>query len=391
MAVNGVDDPTYRLQQTRAREAQKDAQRQIEDTKKQVDAARSEADHEINNIRDQFSTQYTSQEEKQAEQLETQRSKAYEELLRQKRQQEAEISRVKRQADQQLHDIHGNTETQITKTEADGKKTLTELERSLASTKEREMRVAKADVELEHGTHLARLNELQQNHDQSFETLQKQRQTELARTKEGYFKANQDALEKYDTSYRKNLETQSESIGRLNTAAAKKLGELRAENGLKLAAYDNRAADPFYRMVDTSARLMDHDQYYQLLAKIPEHEREHVGVTVRGNAVVLSGQRRASDSLEVAPGQTRKTDGFQSYSESFALPWPVEAKSITKYYDGDTLVVTIPKKPIDGREIYQAGKNKVPDKVASARPDFPANLPVTAEQIRAAAPPEKKS
>src|SRR5262249_53611937 len=152
-----------------------------------------------------------------------------------------------------------------------------------------------------------------------------------------------------------------------------KLKELRQNNSQKLAAYDSRATDPFYRMMDTRARLVERADHYQLMAEIPEHERDSVNVSVRGEQVVITGNRRTSDTLEVAPGQTRKSAAFQTYSETFPIFWPVDPRLMTKEYDGDTLVVTIPKKAVPGRETARV---KQPERAKAVRPDFPINLPI---------------
>ncbi len=122
-----------------------------------------------------------------------------------------------------------------------------------------------------------------------------------------------------------------------------------------------------------NAELRETGDEYILTARIPEHEREHIVVSLKGNNIVISGQRRNEEHLDNADGTSSTTSSFQSYSETHPISWPVESKLLAKSYHGDTLEVRVPKK--DAKHIvpqYQAPK---PEKVRAERPKFPENIP----------------
>src|ERR1039457_773533 len=70
------------------------------------------------------------------------------------------------------------------------------------------------------------------------------------------------------------------------------------------------------RMIATNATLLARDQYYQLLARIPD----------RG------------------PGQIRKTNAYQNVNETFPISDTVYFFLITQDHDGNILFLRIPPK-----------------------------------------------
>ncbi len=128
-------------------------------------------------------------------------------------------------------------------------------------------------------------------------------------------------------------------------------------------------------MQDMDAELQEYDHEFVLTATIPEHERKGLAVSVRGNEVVLSGNRRSSEKLDLGPGRVQNTSSFQTFSESFPINWPVDARSLTREFDGDQLIVRIPKKKTYEPAPYKA---KRVERAKLERPTFPENIPLGA-------------
>jgi hypothetical protein len=97
-----------------------------------------------------------------------------------------------------------------------------------------------------------------------------------------------------------------------------------------------------------------------------------VTVTLKGDNLVLSGTRRNEEKVELSPGHTQGTASYQSYSESFPLPFPVEARQLSKTFDGDMLIATIPKK---NQYAFEKPAKPVPQRLKAERPKLPDNLP----------------
>lgn len=369
------DSSALRQQQAATRDAERETQNKITASRKQVEEARREADNEINKIQDQYTQQKLTVQERENKALENERTKAYEAALQVKRSQEAETSRIKRQAEKQQSDIKAYYDSNTQQIEAKGKEDQKRLERTQAQLKNYTTTTAQTEFELENRSHQARMQQVLEHHTDAYEKTKKETEAEYNRIKETSLASNQQATEKYNHDFKTITETQNQSLRNLNETANNKLNELRQSAGSKLAAYSSRSSDPFYQLKETQAQLTNEDNHFKLTAVIPEHEREHINVTVRGNHVVISGTRRNTEKLEVAPGQVRQTQAYQTFSESFPIDWPVDPKRMTQEWNGDQLVVRIAKRAIPEREAFVA-KKPTPEKIQITRPDFPENLPM---------------
>jgi HSP20 family molecular chaperone IbpA len=62
--------------------------------------------------------------------------------------------------------------------------------------------------------------------------------------------------------------------------------------------------------------------------------------------------------VDLGPGRVATTSGFQSFNETFPLEAPVIARELTKEFQGDLLVVRIPKVSGAGRPYNPYDRNK---------------------------------
>ena len=92
---------------------------------------------------------------------------------------------------------------------------------------------------------------------------------------------------------------------------------------------------------------------------------------------MLTGFRRNEEKLTAEPGHERGTNAYQSFSESFALGFPVEGKHLTREFSGERLTVIVPKAQ-SGQARARESTVKIPVRATVERPSFPANLPHTA-------------
>ena len=185
--------------------------------------------------------------------------------------------------------------------------------------------------------------------------------------------ANETADQTFKQQFEHTLAEHQEVLGRLNRRAGEDLQKLKEEYQTKLEAYSERSKDPFYRTMDAGMNLRENDDAYVLTAKIPEHERKGVSIAMRGNEIVLSGYRRNEERLKKEGGGQQETHSFQSFSESFQLAHPVDANRIARTFDGDELIVLIPK---SGARPYVSPAAVVVPPPSAMKPRFPDNLPI---------------
>jgi HSP20 family molecular chaperone IbpA len=185
--------------------------------------------------------------------------------------------------------------------------------------------------------------------------------------------------QEFEQRYQNEIQQQSEQLSELNQTASEQLRRSRMDTAQKLAAYEERQEDPFYKLLDLNAQLHDIGDSYVLTARIPPHEQQKVNVSLKGNnQLVISGYRRNEEKLEVGPGRMKGTASHQSYSETFPLSWPVEGRKLEKYFEGDELIVKLPKKTENSvHSVYESDKKAKPERARVQRPTFPENLPNT--------------
>jgi len=205
-------------------------------------------------------------------------------------------------------------------------------------------------------------------------TLMEAHRVEYERLKENLEKLSQETEASFQDKYQSQLERQDRQLGDMENRASQKLREIRADTSAKLSAYSSRQKDPFYKLLTHDAEFEEGEDEFTLTAKVPEHEQKNISVSIKGNQLVVSGYRRNEEKLEVAPGHTQGTASYQSFSETFPLTYPVDAKKLAKRFDGDKLIVTVPKSSeFKAKPVFQA-KNK-PEPARIEKPKFPANLP----------------
>ena len=196
--------------------------------------------------------------------------------------------------------------------------------------------MAKAD-------HERKLADLKETQEQQYNQLHKDAVDKYEKMKEQTTLANERANEHFQGAYNATLAQDQKSLDIVAGKATTQLNQLRADTSQKLAAYQDRQGDPFYKLKDIDADLREERDRFVLTATIPPHEQDHVSVSVSGNNLIVSGTRRNEEKLDLGPGRSKSSASYQTYQESFPLPWPVDRNLLTREFQGDRLVVTVPK------------------------------------------------
>lgn len=356
--------------------AERDAQSRIVGAKKRADQAQLEADQRIEGIRDEYVKRSEAEGFRQDAAIESQRSKGYERVRDLQRANASDESRLLREGERDVSLLKDHYRDTVHSTDHQGEERLRDLERKFALSQETALKRHADETEQAEARFNQRMGELRERKESGLASQDEQSRAEYDRLVQNHQEASLQSKERFDETFRQLESRNRETLDQVQSRAGQQIREIRADTSRKLAAYSVRQKDPFYQMMETGARLEEKENAYVLTARIPEHERSNLSVNVRGNQIVLSGNRRNEEKLEREPGRVQSTSSFQTYSEAFPITYPVEAKLLAKEFDGDTLIVTVPKKGP-----FTEPFRKEPKSVARARaerPQFPGNLPLAA-------------
>ncbi len=366
-------DPSTRISQAQsaAAKAEREAAERVTEAQKRVREATREEEKQIGTIRDQYEKRTEAERARGENYIESVRNRNYENLTAQQRAAKKEENRIVRTSEKQLKDLSAHYEQTQHETVSRAERQLNETTKKnhqhqehVRAKGEEEINALKSRYELEH-------RQIESQRDHTTATLTKSTQENREAMEEKTRTAIGRSAEHYQEVYEGAIKQNRDANQDLNWRAAREIDQLKRETAVKLDAYATQKSDPFYQMVDLGGELRENEDQFVFTAKVPEHERERINVTIRGNELVVSGKRRSEESVEVGPGRVSRTNSYQSFSESFPLGWPVNPKNMTREWDGETLVVRIPK-----RATYEAPlKKPTPMRAALERPKFPKNLP----------------
>ncbi len=374
MAISGAGSSDNDKKATnQASAAEREAQRRIAEATRNVRSAENESRQQIDDIKDEYVKQSATEQARQQAQLETERQKSYRAVRELQKATTTDQGRTRRQGERDLSDLKNHYRDSVYQTTQDSEQELARIKGSNTRAIDFENRTAKEELEQGQHEHQTQIQGARQEHEQKREALTTQQRKEFEELRDKTEVAREQSREHFEQRYQSLNHEQDETLNRLWDRASGEIRRTRESTAARLAAYSDRQADPFYKQMNLDTKLSENADEYILTARIPEHEREHVVVSVKGNNLVISGSRRNEEHLDHPDGSGQNTSSFQSYSESHPISWPVESKLITKTYSGDTLEVRVPKK--DANHIvpqYQAPK---PERVRAERPRYPDNIP----------------
>ena len=96
--------------------------------------------------------------------------------------------------------------------------------------------------------------------------------------------------------------------------------------------------------ISPSIDLHETEQAYEVTAELPGMEQKDVEVTLRDNALVLSGEKR-QDHQEGEGGRRWSERSFGRFERYVALPEEVDADKVEAKFRNGVLKITLPKNP----------------------------------------------
>jgi HSP20 family molecular chaperone IbpA len=362
---------------------QRDANAQAQQIQESINQTNQQGQQRIDYLKEDYNKEYEAESTREDTAVEAEKLKGYERLRAIQRQNQAEEQRVRRQSEDELTATNESFRNRIAKSRISGEEELRDTESR--NFQQKEYLQAKGSEEIG-GVRTRNATELENLRatgdakrlrldEESHKFYDERRATVAAETEK--------STAAIDARQHRILGEHTKAANQVAHESNQQLDTLRADTAKKLAAYQERQSDPFYRMVTLGATVREEHDSYVLTANIPEFEQHDVKVNVSGNQLIISGTRRNEEKQELAPGRTQATSSYQSFSEAFPLPHPVDAKRLNRESEGNRLTITLPKKrltyePIPARPAGEVARSTI------EKPHFPDNLPYVSDRAVAA-------
>lgn len=359
---------------------------------KQTKQAIAEEQGKLDRIRDEYVKSAERESLRGEQNLEVTKRKGYEQVRDAQRMLAREESRVRQDGQRDVIKADAHYKEAIYNTHRKGEEDLRETQRKNFLASEFERKRAEHNMEASTKDHTQQIEMTKAQQDKALSDLKAASQMEYNRQRQSTDENLQSATSHFNKRYTQTIGEQQKALNALNAEAGRQLAQARMDSSRKLDAYSSRQEDPFYQLVRLGGELKESENAYEFRAPIPIHERDKVAVSIKGNSLLVTSQRRAEEKLETAPGKTVATHSYQSFSETYPISHPVEAKGLHKRFEGDELVVTIPKRFNYAPAPRHKGPN--PEPARQDKPDFPTNIPIQPPVSTAdpdAQPPPRRS
>jgi HSP20 family molecular chaperone IbpA len=343
------------------------AERHVQETERSAEA-------EAERIRNDFQSRQVAETEREESSLQAQRRKFEENLQELKRSQYAELNKLRRESEDELAKMKEYYLKATRDLERHGDKQLSDIEFNNSMAVNYESKSAETQLADRKAQHQKQMELYGSESEEQRNLTRQSMDAEREKLRENMGTSLSLANQHYEERYRAQVDEHNKVLSELDQRTSQKLRDTRRESSQKLASYSERNKDPFYTMKDIDFKIKDDGDQYIISAKIPQHEQKNVSVVIRGNQIVVGGYRRNEEKIELEQGHTRSTASYQTYQEAFPLPAPVEAKELSRRFEGDRLIVSVPKKKVELYQNFQATNKNKPGAIRAQRPDFPENI-----------------
>jgi HSP20 family molecular chaperone IbpA len=370
-------DPSSRIAQaqTTAAKAEREAAERVTAAQKHVREANREEEKQLENLRDAYAHRTEAERARGDDYIEAVRNRNYQSVSELQRKAENDEHRVHTESDRNLKSLDRHYAEATRQATRRGESQLKETTERNFKEQEHERRADAERLAMLKSDFSQEKRQIEADRRNTTASLTNQSQAHRKELEERTRSAVAESDAHYQDAFQGALKQNRDAMDDLNWRASREIEVLKRGTALKLDAYEDQKHDPFYRMIDIDGKVTENDDQFVFTARIPPHERDRININIRGNELIVSGKRKSEESLEVAPGQIARTNSYQSFSQNFPLGFPVNPKNMTREYDGDLLVVRIPK-----RSTYEPVKpKKTATRAIAERPRFPKNLPNEAE------------
>jgi HSP20 family molecular chaperone IbpA len=362
----------------RARQEEANAQRRIEAAREQVAKAQKEAESEISVIRERSQQQTLSETAKQEERVQRIREQGYENLNKVRQTQQQEIKRVRDGGEKKINELRQHYGQKAYETERKSQVQIQELIQNNQIAIKNERETSQSELKNLKETGQAELLHLQREIENQMDIM---RQANNKRYEET-LAAQKNFVKEREAHFNKENETlhafHEERLNELFGRVTEQLQKIQDHKSKKLATYDQQGKDPFYSFVDLGTRLKENRDSYTLSARIPKHEQANIRILARENEIVLIGSRRNEEEKETETGRIKGVSSYQTYRERFPVAFPIDGSKLERSFQGDRLIVTIPKKGLWDQKAMAKNHRTEVENSDLMRPVFPRTLSIDA-------------
>jgi len=174
------------------------------------------------------------------------------------------------------------------------------------------------------------------------QNLNTQYSDRMEHTKKAYETDLHNQGDRFQSIYTKNEDANKESLQVQAERLTKGLAVTKKAFLTNSEKYNDRAADPFYKVADRGSTMSEDSSFYVLKAYVPEHEKDNVKVIFEKDKAIVSGQRSFQDKLN-ENGKTVSTSSYQTFREEMPFDKPVIMAGMTREREGDWVTYKIPK------------------------------------------------
>jgi HSP20 family molecular chaperone IbpA len=370
--VSGGDSPLVR-----AGTAEREATKRINDAAKQVDEAQKQSAKNLNQIQDHYEQEAMARNARYEGALQEQQVKGYEHIRDLRKGQDAESRRIRKDGEKDLSHLKEHYRNEVDSISKDNHRQVSELQNQNQRRIEYEKQMNDFEVEDVRTQHENQVRRLKDHHEEEINKVNTDSRTVYDKLKAEYEESNTRAKEHFDSYTKRVIDESQKTLDRIEGQVSHRIQDIRKDTSDKLAAYQSRQSDPFYKLMALQGKVYETGDSFILTARVPAHEQKGMTATIKGDNLIISGYRRNEETLETSPGHQLNSSSFQSFNESFPLSWPVEKNRLTKEFQGDLLIVRVPKK---NEYAFKKPQHAKPEKVRVEHPHFPSNLPLASSQ-----------
>lgn len=323
----------------------------------QKEEIRTQNETEIENLKKAYALQKEDVKDRYESSLQNERQATYEHLRNTK----SQLNREERALDALKNQAIGEKKREFTReeieTEAEGRKTLTDLRQKFAATEDLERaKIQQAEAQIRgdhHKTAEAILHESQKKVD----TLRDEKAAYLENQKITHAQALNQIFDHYQDSRAQTLQGYQHEIQDLAHKTSTDINERRIASGTYIQNLQQKEDDPFYQLSRFDSQLVDAGDAYVLRVKAPEYERSQMRVQISGQEMQLSGVRTADNTVKLEEGRTVSSKSYQNITERFKLDQAVDPRNLSRREDGEWVEYRLPK--FDGHGRSQLRSNAV--------------------------------
>ncbi len=373
MSIKGVNHSRSQIAQKRAIQAERDAAKQVQLAQKRVREAQLQADQRIDDIKDHYIQRSDEERNRQDFQYTRLREKGLSTVDELKRNIRKQINTTKNQSEKDLRTIENFYQSEIYNSKHEGGKDLKSQRSLIKRTLENEKVSAESQFDEQQALHSQKINQERELHKNRMDNTREASQKDYDSLKKNYLKARNKSNTVFQQNLKESLNAHQTTLNRINRNATSRIKEIGSSYSRALDTYESRQNDPFYQLVRIDGVLAEAKDGYVFYASIPKHEQDDITVNIQGNQLVVGGTRRSQEHLDDEEGKRITTTSFQSYHETFPFNSPVDARNLSKEFDDDLLIVTVPKathaqrpvyrKPIDEGDDFRVPRPKFPEGV----------------------------